>query len=324
MRSAQLPPFQITTRILKLSSDIQGILGELKNAEIIKPSVKLRKQNKIQTIHHSLAIEGNTLTLDQVTDIIENKKVIGPKKELTEVKNALALYDALGEFKASSEKDFLRAHKILMTDLVDQPGAYRKSNVGILKGSKVSHVAPQAKLVDGLMSDLFSLLTNHKEITFLLKACIFHYELEFIHPFADGNGRMGRLWQQLILMKHSPVFEFLSVESLIHKNQKQYYKTLEACDKAGESTEFIEFSLNLIHEALQNFNNEFRPKKLNSKDRLIIAQKYFGQKYFSRKQYMSLFSEISTATASRDLNSGKESHVLITQGKANASTYRFK
>ncbi|MBC7753714.1 MAG: Fic family protein, partial [Moraxellaceae bacterium] len=310
------PPFQITLKILQLSSSIQGILGELKNTEIIKPSVKLRKQNQIQTIHHSLAIEGNTLTLDQVTAIIENKKVIGPKKELTEVKNALAVYETLGELKPTSEKDFFKAHKILMKDLIFEAGVYRKTNVGILKGTQVSHVAPQAKLVPVLMNDLFSFLKNKTEISYLIKACVFHYELEFIHPFADGNGRMGRLWQQLILMKHSAVFEYLSVESLIHKNQSQYYKTLETCDKAGESTAFIEFSLGLIFKALQNFKEEFRPKKLGVTDRLAVAHNQFVQNLFSRKQYMGLFSEISTATASRDLNFGKENHILVVQNKA--------
>lgn len=324
MKPSLKPPFEITLKILKLSLDIQDILGSFKSIEIVKPSVKLRKQNKIKTIHHSLVIEGNSLTMEQVTQILENKRVLGSKKEICEVQNAINLYDQLHNFSIKSEKHFLNAHKILMADLISKPGYYRNTNVGILKGSKVSHIAPQAKLVSKLMANLFSFLKSNADVTFLIKACVFHYELEFIHPFEDGNGRMGRLWQQLVLMKHSPVFEYLAVETLIHKNQKEYYSVLENCDKLGNSTLFIEFSLDLILKALKEFQSEYKPKKLNSNERLQHANNHFKNNYFFRKEYMLIFSDISTATASRDLSQGVINKLLIVSGEFNKSKYKFK
>jgi Fic family protein len=318
-----IPPFVITPKILQLSLQIQDILGQLKNTDIIKPSVKLRKQNKIKTIHHSLAIEGNTLTIDQITAILEDKKVLGSKKEIDEVKNAIHVYESIGDYDALSEKHFLSAHKVLMKSLISDPGHYRTTNVGILKGTKVSHVAPQAKQVSALMGNLFSFIIKNPDISFLIKACVFHYELEFIHPFADGNGRMGRLWQQIILMKHSAVFEYLSVESLINKNQKQYYKILESCDKLGESTLFIQFSLELVLQTLKDFKLDYKPEKLDAQSRLSIAHSKIGSVQFSRKNYIELFPEISTATASRDLNFGVTNKILKMSGEKSESKYYF-
>ena len=323
MKLSTTPPFDITHKVLKLSLGIQSVLSELKNIEIVKPSLKLRKQNKIRTIHHSLAIEGNTLTLDQVSDVIDNKIVFGPKKEILEVKNALKIYDSLNSFSMADEKHFLKAHSTLMSGLVATAGRYRNSNVGILKGSHVSHVAPQAKLVPGLMSKLFQFLKKNQEISLLIKACVFHYELEFIHPFEDGNGRMGRLWQQVVLRKLSTIFEYLSVETLIHKNQKKYYAVLEKCDTAGTSTLFIEFSLELILEALQVFKNEYKPKRLVIAQRTELAKLHFKKASFSRKEYMLLFQDLSTATASRDLNYAVVQKIMKASGTANKTKYTF-
>ncbi len=317
------PPFQITPQILSLSSQIQEILGELKSTALVRPSIKLRKENKIRTIHHSLAIEGNTLTEDQITAILDNKKVIGPNKQIHEVLNALELYDMMSTLEPTREKDLLKAHAYLMKGLIHDEGKYRTKNVGILKGKKISHVAPQAKMVPSLMKNLFEFLKAKNEIPYLIKACIFHYELEFIHPFEDGNGRMGRFWQQIILMNHSPIFEYISVESLIHKEQKRYYRVLEICDKAGHSTAFIEFSLSLILKTLIDFKSQFRPAKVNGSDRMEIAQNFFGTKPFSRKEYLNLHKDISTATASRDLAFGVEEGILNKEGDKALASYRF-
>jgi Fic family protein len=317
------PPFELTSAILLLSLNIQEILGELKAASLVKPSVKLRKENKIKTIHHSLAIEGNALSEDQITDLLENKRVIGPIKQIQEVTNALKLYDKIDQLNPLSEKDLLISHSILMEGLIDRAGAYREKNVGIIKGSKVGHVAPQAKMVPALMSDLFEFLKRRDTTPLLLKACIFHYELEFIHPFMDGNGRMGRLWQQLILMKHSPIFEYVSIESMIHKEQKKYYKVLESCDKSGSSTKFIEFSLELIYQALLEFKNQFRPKKSSANERLQLAQETFGKQGFCRKDYLSLHKDISTATASRDLANAVSNRILRMTGDKALARYFF-
>ncbi len=316
-----IPPFELTFKILKLSSDIQELIGEFKTTSHSKPSIKLRKENKIKTVHHSLAIEGNTLSESQVTALLENKKVLGPKKQIQEVVNALELYDQISSLDPLKEKDLFKAHSILMRDLILKPGKYRQTNVGIIKGKTVGHVAPQAKMVPELMSNLFSFLKGNKEIPMLIKACVFHYELEFIHPFEDGNGRMGRLWQQSLLMKHSSIFEYVSVETLIHKKQKDYYKTLESCDKAGNSTQFIEFCLELTLEALNSLQSVYRPHKITSSERISAALESLGDG-FSRKDYLSFHHEISTATGSRDLAEAVEAGKLKRSGDKALAVYK--
>jgi len=317
----EIPPFKITSRALFFVAQIQEIIGELKAHTLIKPSEKLRRENKIKTVHHSLAIEGNSLSEEQITALLEKKKVVGPKNQITEVVNALELYDRLSDFDAPKEKDLLKAHGLLLRDL-GNAGKYRKGAVGVFKGSQVSHVAPSAKQVPRLMQNLFHFLSKDKETPWLIKACIFQYELEFIHPFEDGNGRMGRLWQQLLLMRQSPVFEFVSVETLIHKRQSQYYKVLEQSDRSGDSTPFIEFSLELILESLEGFRKEFRPEKPQARDRLDYALKHFGTRDFSRKDYLHLHPDLSTATASRDLAQAAEQKVLIKRGEKALARYR--
>jgi Fic family protein len=202
------PPYDISPKILEQIASISEKIGRINASFLDKPSPQLRKESRVKTIHHSLKIEGNTLSEDQITALIENKKVLGPVKDINEVINAISVYDHLGEFNHNSEKSFLKAHKLLMKGLVSDPGSYRKQAVGIAKGSKPEHMAPPYENLPFLMKDLFSYVKDSGEIT-LIKSCVFHYELEFIHPFIDGNGRMGRLWQTLILMNEYPLFEFL-------------------------------------------------------------------------------------------------------------------
>jgi Fic family protein len=315
-------PFTITPLILTTSTRIQEILGELKTSTLVKPPLKLRKENKIKTVHHSLAIEGNALTQEQVTALFEKKRVIGPEKDITEIQNALGLYDILERLDPMKEKELLKAHSLLMKGLIKTPGKYRSTNVGIMKGKSVGHIAPQAKMVPGLMKDLFEFLKTPDGLPLLIKACIFHYEFEFIHPFENGNGRMGRLWQQLILMKHSPIFQYLSVEGLIHKKQKQYYKVLEACDKSGDSTVFIEFSLDIIQEVLEGFIKDYRPKKITARDRIQSALETFVRREFSRKQYHEINKSISLPTASRDLASAVKEGLLVRIGDKALTRYK--
>ena len=243
------PPYEITAAILKFITSISLKIGEVNAKYLIKTNPTLRKQNQIKTIHSSLSIEGNTLTEEQITAIIENKRVVGPEKDILEVLNALEVYKNINKLKPESEKDFLKAHKLLLQKLINEPGKYRKQSVGIVKGSKVEHIAPPFENVPYLMKDLFEYLKDKNELT-LIKSCIFHYEMEFIHPFLDGNGRMGRLWQTLILMQDYPIFEFLPFETLISKNQKEYYNALSISDKEGKSTKFIEYMLKIIESSL--------------------------------------------------------------------------
>jgi Fic family protein len=315
------PPYRINSKILKLISAISEKIGEINAQYLDKQSPQLRKQNKIKTIHSSLKIEGNTLTEDQVSAIIEDKKVLGPKKDILEVINAIEVYDKLSNFNALKETDFLKAHKLLMKGLIPENGKYRTQNVGIAKGGKIEHVAPPYKNVPHLMKKLFDYLKNDDDLM-LIKSCVFHYEMEFIHPFTDGNGRMGRLWQTLILMKAHALFEFLPFETLIGKNQKEYYKVLSVCDKEGNSTLFIEFMLNVLYQSLADVSQE-KQRAMTDSERL----NYFLSKTteeFSRKDYMNVFKKISSATASRDLKRGIELGLLEKFGDKKLSTYRIK
>lgn len=316
------PPFHLTAKIVNLLGEIQFMLGSLQPLALQKVPIKLRKESKIKTIQHSLAIEGNTLDVKQVADLVDEKRVLGPKRQIQEVQNAIRVYDALAKFKWSSEKNLLKAHKLLMQNLVKNPGKYRHESVGVFKGGSVSHLAPPAKRVPELMGKLFSFLKQDLDTHPIIKACVFHYELEFIHPFMDGNGRMGRLWQQVILMSFSAVFEFLSIETLIHKRQRAYYLALEKSDKAGESTAFVEFSLEVIRDTLTGFSSDFRPSKAGISDRVESAIEEFGTKTFGRKDYMKFHKTLSTAQASRDLKFAVDRGLVISKGNKARTLYK--
>jgi Fic family protein len=248
------PPYTITGKILKLIASISERIGEVKSAHLHKPPTELRKKNRIKTIHSSLEIEGNTLTVEQITALVENRRVIGAEKDILEVKNAILVYDYLDKLNPYSFNSFCEAHKILMTGLIDSAGRLRNKPVGIVKGSEVTHIAPQSDMLKPLMNDLFNYLKSDDDI-YLIKSCVFHYEMEFIHPFIDGNGRMGRLWQTLILKDAHAVFEYLPVESLIKERQERYYEVLGESDNRGESTLFIEFMLEIILDSLEDLLN---------------------------------------------------------------------
>jgi len=308
---------------LRLTTDIAGLLGSMDSLNIVKPEPKLRKQNKIKTIKSSLAIEGNTFTEEQITAILEGKRVFGPKKEIVEVKNAINLYENISIFNPYNLKSCLKAHGILMKDLVETAGNWRNKNVGVLDGTKVMHIAPKPALVPKLMNDLFVWLKSDVDTHYLIKGAIIHYELEFIHPFEDGNGRMGRFWQTLVLAKNNPLFEYLPIESLIEKQQKEYYLILEKCDRAGKSTLFIEFMLEIIKSTLTQYLGEIKYTTITVSDRLEKAKAVFAKKSFSRKDYMLIFKTISTATASRDLKYGLAKMLLKKEGEDNNSTFKF-
>lgn len=315
------PPYQITPEILLRIASIAEKIGQLSAKYLDKPSPQLRKKNRIKTIHSSLTIEGNTLTTEQITALIEKKRVIGPKKDVSEVLNAIAVYEKLKSFDPKSSKSFLKAHEILMNGLIEDNGRYRKKNVGIMAGDQMAHLAPPAMNVSHLMNDLFNYLKSSKEIS-LLKSCVFHYEMEFIHPFLDGNGRMGRLWQTLILMKDYPVFEFIPFENIIHQTQAEYYQALAKSDKTGHSTPFIEYMMNVIDDSLSNML-DVKVHIKSKEDRL----NYFIENCndaFTRKDYMTVFKELSSATASRDLKKGIELDLIEKEGKKNNTIYRKK
>ena len=315
------PPYDITPRVLKLISSISEKIGEVNATYLSKQSPQLRKQNRIKTIQSSLQIEGNTLTTEQITALIERKRVVGPKKDVLEVLNAIEVYDELTTYKPHSEKVFLKAHAALMKGLIDPVGKYRNQSVGIVKGDKLKHLAPPFQNVPYLMKELFTYLKDADELT-LIKSCVFHYEMEFIHPFLDGNGRMGRLWKTVILLQDFPVFEFLPFEKLISETQIDYYQSLSLSDKLGKSTPFIEYMLGVIDKSLAELLN-YTQRILKDTDRLeyFLAQ---GFTDFSRKDYMRVFKDIASATASRDLKKGIEMNLFESSGKLNKTRYFIK
>lgn len=242
------PPFTITSEILNLVADISQQVGRL-DASALNASPQLRKQNRIKTITGTLAIEGNTLTEEQITAIVEGKPVLGSVRELAEVKGAIAAYETLPDFQPGNLDDLRAAHGLMMAEVLTEAGAFRSKGVGIHKAGVVHHVAPPAHQVSGLMADLAGWLQRANDHP-LITSSVFHYEFEFIHPFSDGNGRMGRLWQTLILSKWHPLFLSLPLESVIKDHQQDYYQALEEADQQADSTPFIHFMLSVIAETL--------------------------------------------------------------------------
>lgn len=242
------PPFTITSEILNLVADISQQVGR-SDASALNASPQLRKQNRVKTLAGTLAIEGNTLTEEQITAVIEGKPVLGSVRELAEVKGAIAAYDALPTWQPDNVDHLLTAHGLMMSEILTNAGRFRDKAVGIQKGKEVHHVAPPAHQVSGLMADLTQWLRLAKDHP-LITSSVFHYEFEFIHPFSDGNGRMGRLWQTLILSQWHPLFLSLPLESVIKEHQQQYYQALEDADQQADSTPFIHFMLSVIAQTL--------------------------------------------------------------------------
>ncbi len=249
MSTPDEPPYTLTPRVLTLVAEIGEALGRIAGKAGAPVPPALRRGNRLRTIQASLAIENNSLTLEQVTAVIAGKRVLGAPKDIQEVRNAFTAYEAMESWKPWSTKDLLAAHKLLMAGLVDRPGRFRAGGVGIAQGDKIVHLAPPTDRVPGLMNDLLAWL-KRTDAHPLIASCVFHYELEFIHPFADGNGRMGRLWQTLILSRWKPLLAWLPVETVIRERQVEYYAALAASDKTGQSTAFIEFLLSALLQAL--------------------------------------------------------------------------
>ncbi|MFZ5564814.1 MAG: Fic family protein [Thermodesulfobacteriota bacterium] len=244
-KTAYQPPYTITPEILNRVAAISEAIGRLTVLTDPAKALRLRRINRIRTIHGSLAIEGNTLSEAQITAILEGKRVIAPPREVREVKNALAAYDRFDTWKPEAEKDLLESHRILMSGLIDKAGNYRRGGVGVMTGRRVVHMAPSADRVPRLMGDLFSWLAA-TDAHPLISGSGFHYEFEFIHPFADGNGRMGRLWQSLILARWNPLFAHIPVESMVFEHQAEYYEALQESTRRTDSSPFIAFMLRMI------------------------------------------------------------------------------
>jgi len=267
MRYNYTPPYTITSKMLDLTGKIAENLNELKHSKSQVITPMLRKKNRIKTLAGTLEIEGNYLGEEKITALLDGKRVLGTIPEIAEVEGAIRAYQELENYRYAEINDLLHAHKILMGEILTTAGTFRSTNVSVGE-----HIAPQAHLVPELMEQLFSWLQESDE-HMLLKSCIFHYEFEFIHPFSDGNGRIGRLWQSVILHNYNPLFSSLPTESIVRDHQEEYYKALENATALGESTPFIEFMLEMILEAITKVGKEVGNRVGNLTDnQLIIVQ----------------------------------------------------
>ena len=244
------PPFEITNSILEEIAEIAELVGHLNAASGLSANPMLRRTNRIRSIYSSLAIEQNTLSLEQVTAVLHGKRVIAPPKDIAEVKNAYEIYEMMDTLNPYSVDDLLNAHAVMTRDLVVESGCFRSGPVGVVdKQGNILHFGTLPDYVPGLVSELLDWIKD-SDFHMLIKSCVFHYELELIHPFADGNGRIGRLWHTLLLTQWKPMFAWLPVESIIHDRQDEYYNAINRSNYEGESTAFIEFMLSAIKEAL--------------------------------------------------------------------------
>ncbi|WMC93364.1 Fic family protein [Kineothrix sp. MB12-C1] len=272
MSEGYKPPFTITEEITNLVIEIAEMTGMIALTDNLSKNPTLRRENRIHSIHSSLAIERNSLTIDQVSDVIDGKRVLGPPKDIREVQNAYDAYEMLTKLNPYSIKDLLTAHKIIMLDLVKESGIFRSGGVGVYAGKDLIHAGTPPQYVPDLISELFKWL---KESTLhpLIKSCIFHYEFEFIHPFIDGNGRVGRMWHTLILAKWKKFFLWLPIETLIHEQQEEYYAVINAANTDGESTVFVKFMLEIIkmalEELIQNVNEDDKSNNSSVRDKLL-------------------------------------------------------
>lgn len=253
-----VPPYDITEDMLEITSEITEELGKLSNVNDLERLPRLRRVNRIKSIQSSLAIENNTLSLEQVTDVIDGKRVLGPESDIVAVKNAFEVYKKLSEFDPYSLNDLKKAHGIMMGGLLLGAGELRTDSVGVFnEQGKVIHVAPPQEMVPELMKQLFDWLSNSKA-NMLIRSSVFHYEFEFIHPFGDGNGRTGRLWQTALLASWKPVFEWIPIESIIKDNQEEYYRAISLSTAEGKSNRFILFMLGIIKKAVSELARDTR------------------------------------------------------------------
>lgn len=261
------PPYTITSKILKLSTQISEELTKLQFTTVAKTTPMLRKKNRIKTLAGTLEIEGNFLGEEKITALLDGKTVLGTVRELAEVQGAIKAYEKLDEYRFDELDDLLHAHKILMDEILTSAGSFRNVNVKVGE-----HIAPQPHMVNDLMVKLFSWLKDSDE-HMLLKSCIFHYEFEFIHPFSDGNGRIGRLWQSIILNSFNPIFSLLPTESIVRDHQEHYYSAIENSTQMGESTPFIEFMLEMILKSMQNTLQSDHKSNYKSDQKILSLMK---------------------------------------------------
>lgn len=264
------PIFNLSSSNIKSIEKIESLLSKI----IIDKKLKIsaRKKSQVRSIHYSLAIETNSLSLEEVSDIYDKKRIIAPKKDIQEVKNAIELYENLNKYNWRKEKDLNKAHSILVKYFDEDDGKYRKHGEGVKRGKKIVFRAPESILVPGLMESLFKYIKkNEKTIHPIVLASIFHYYFVYIHPYTDGNGRIARFWVSLMLSDYNEIFEYLPIEEIIYNHQKQYYKAIDDCHSNGNVNKFISFMLKVIEETIANTTQKTTQKKLNANQNKILS-----------------------------------------------------
>lgn len=297
------PPFEITDDILDAIAEIAELVGQVTVTHGLSANPTLRRTNRIRTIYSSLAIEQNTLSLEQVTAVLNGKYVIAPPKDIAEVKNAYEIYEMLDSLNPYSVDDLLKAHAVMTKDLVEESGCFRSGPVGVVdKHGNVLHFGTLPAYVPNLVYELFDWVQN-SNIHMLIKSCVFHYEFELIHPFADGNGRIGRLWHTLLLSNWKPLFAWLPVESIIHDRQDEYYRAINKSNAEGESTVFIEFMLSAIKAALVEAveTTDATQNMTDNELRLFKIEQYLQKNQYITNAIVQQMFSVSTATANRIL-----------------------
>ena len=321
------PPFEITNQMIDYVAEIAERLGRLNVTDALSSNPTLRRSNRIRTIHGSLAIEQNTLSLEQVTAVLNGKHVLAPPKDIAEVKNAYEIYERLDELDPYSVDDLLIAHGIMTRGLVEESGMFRTRPVGVVDSEgHVLHFGTLPQYVPALVMELLDWVKT-SEVHMLIRSCVFHYELELIHPFADGNGRVGRLWHTLLLSKWNPAFAWLPVESIIHDRQQEYYDAINASNNAGESTVFIEFMLSAIKASLMeaiNTSNEMSDEKMDKATlRWKKIEEYLKTHDYIMNADVRELCGVSAATANRILASMVADGLLVKCYKCSHWVYKL-
>lgn len=313
------PPFERTVSIDQLSMRIAELVGMLQPQSAFATSPRLHRELRIRTIHSSLAIEGNSLDQQAVTAIVDGKRVLGPETDIREVENAQRTYAMLADLDPLSVKDLLVAHEVMMSGLIPDAGRFRTGNVGVYREGHLIHAGTPAKHVGDVISDLFSWLAETGTHP-LLASCIFHHEFEFIHPFSDGNGRIGRFWQTLLLARWRPMLQWLPVESMIIQRQDEYYQRFVQANKAGSSTVFVEFMLEIIAAALEPFAQPEDPAEMRGR----IALDFFRSHPWGTVRELAEELGSSMATAERVVKNMRESGQLIRVGSTRSGVWEVR
>lgn len=322
----QKPPFEITNAMIHEVAEIAELVGKLNSTNQLSTNPTLRRTNRIRTIHGSLAIEQNTLSLEQVTAVLNGKQVLAPPKDIAEVKNAYEIYERLDELDPYSVDDLLTAHGIMTRELVEESGVFRSRPVGVVdQEGRVLHFGTLPQYVPDLVMELLD-WAKDSDIHMLIRSCVFHYELELIHPFADGNGRIGRLWHTLLLSKWNPAFAWLPVESMIHANQRAYYDAINASNAAGSSTAFIEFMLSIIKASLIDTiktSDAMSDGKMDKETlRWLQIKKFLETHEFIMNADVRNLCNVSAATANRILAGLTEERKLVKIRKGGHWAYK--